>query len=183
MDATESQQWATSTSQLLTSLFGRESDYSLQFQNTFRHAGDYHEMKSGLGVLTAAWNDYSKGYLFETSGLIRAEVFDDFLELAKHLLEQGYHGPAGVVAGVVLENTLRKLCDKNEVTLSPRPKLDSMNSELAKKGVYNTLVQKRITWLADIRNKAAHGDWSGFTAADVEAMLGQVRNFVTDYLT
>jgi len=58
-----------------------------------------------------------------------------------------------------------------------------MNSELAKKGVYNTLVQKRITWLADIRNKAAHGEWSEFTQADVDTMLRQVRDFVTDYLT
>jgi hypothetical protein len=57
-----------------------------------------------------------------------------------------------------------------------------MNAELAKKGVYNTLVQKRVTWLADLRNKAAHGQASGFSAADVENMLRQVRDFVTDYL-
>jgi hypothetical protein len=57
-----------------------------------------------------------------------------------------------------------------------------MNAELAKKGIYNTLVQKRITWLADIRNRAAHGKWSEFSSADVEAMLRQVRDFVTDFL-
>jgi hypothetical protein len=109
-------------------------------------------------------------------------VFDDFLEQAQHLFDQGYYQPAAVLAGGVLEDSLRKLSDRNNITLPTKPKLDSMNAELAKKGVYNVLVQKRVTWLADIRNKAAHGLWSEFTVQDVEAMLRQVRDFVTDYL-
>ena len=40
-----------------------------------------------------------------------------------------------------------------------KPKLGTMNAGLAKQGVYNKLTQKRITALADIRNKAAHGEW------------------------
>jgi hypothetical protein len=95
----------------------------------------------------------------------------------------GYYQPAAVLAGCVLEDALRKICDRKVITLPSNPKIDAMNAELAKKGVYNTLVQKRITFLADIRNKAAHGQWSGFTSADVEGMLRQVRDFVTDYST
>ena len=139
-------------------------------------------MVQGLAVLQAAWKDYSGGYLIQTGALIRAEVFDDLLEQAQHLFEQGYHQPSAVLAGAVMEDALRKICERNKISLSAIPKLDSMNAELAKKGVYNTLVQKRVTWLADLRNKAAHGQASGFSAADVENMLRQVRDFVTDYL-
>jgi hypothetical protein len=52
---------------------------------------------------------------------------------------------AAVIAGTVLETALRQLC------------LDRMNADLAKAGVYNSLMQKRITALAAIRNRAAHG--------------------------
>jgi hypothetical protein len=54
----------------------------------------------------------------------------------------------------VLEAGIRDLCVQNEV---PPGALGKMNDELAKKGVYNNLVQKRITALAAIRNSAAHG--------------------------
>ncbi len=182
VDGEQSQQWKTSTSQFLGSLFGRNSEYYLHLQENFKHAGYHSDMARGMAVLNAAWNDYSKGYLNELKTLVRAEIFDDFLELAQYLYDQGYYQPAAVLAGGVLEDSLRKVCDKSGIPLQAKPKLDSMNAELAKQGVYNTLVQKRITWLADIRNKAAHAQWSTFSATDVDAMLRQVRDFVTDYL-
>lgn len=182
VDSDRSRQWAASASQLLANLFGRESEYFRHFEKSFKTAGYHSDLNQGLAVVKAAWNDYSKGYLTETASLIRAEVFDDFMEQAQHLLSQGYHQAAGVIAGCVLEDALRKLCDRKGIALSASPKLDGMNSELAKKGIYNTLVQKRITALADLRNKAAHGKWSEFSSKDVESMLQQTRNFVTDYL-
>jgi hypothetical protein len=46
---------------------------------------------------------------------VAAEVFTDFIEMAEHLLEQGYKDPAAVVAGSVLEEHLRQLCHKNAI--------------------------------------------------------------------
>jgi hypothetical protein len=183
VDFEHSQEWRTSASQFLASLFGKDSEYYQRFQGGFKHAGYYSDMAAGLAVIKAAWNDYSKGYLTELRALIRAEVFNDLLEQAQHLFEQGYHQPAAVLAGSVLEDSLRKLCERNSIVLASRPKLDGMNAELAKKGVYNTLVQKRITWLADVRNKAAHGQVTEFSSSDVDTMLRQVRDFATDFLS
>ena len=73
------------------------------------------------------------------------------------MLDSGYYQPAAVIIGSVLEDGLRKLCARQEIELSPRPKLDTMNAALAKSGAYNKLTQKRVTALADIRNRAAHG--------------------------
>ena len=64
------------------------------------------------------------------------------------------------------------------MSLSVKPNLGSMNAGLAKQGVYDKLTQKRITALADIRNKAAHGECDEFTKADVEGMLRGVRQFM-----
>jgi hypothetical protein len=183
VDLDISQQWGASTAQLLSSLFGNESEYYRRFNEGFRLPGYESDMKRGVAILQAAWNDYSKGYIIELRSLISAEVFDDFLEQAQHLCEQGFYQAAAVITGGVLEDTLRNICQRTGISLPNNPKLDMMNSELAKKGVYNTLVQKRITWLADLRNKAAHGKWSEFAASDVETMLTQVRSFVTDYFS
>ena len=58
-----------------------------------------------------------------------------------------------------------------------------MNVELAKAGIYNALWQKKITALADLRNKAAHGKWTEFTEKDVEDMIRDVRRFMEDYFS
>jgi len=58
-----------------------------------------------------------------------------------------------------------------------------MNADLAKAGLYDKLVQKRVTMLADIRNKAAHGDTGGFNDDDVKGMITDVERFVSDYPT
>jgi len=95
------------------------------------------------------------------------------------LLTNGYGGPAAVVAGVVLEASLRNLCDLNSIAYS---KLDKMNADLAKAGVYNKLQQKKITALADIRNRAAHGHWQTFTEEDVRQMIRDVETFLATSL-
>jgi hypothetical protein len=58
-----------------------------------------------------------------------------------------------------------------------------MNAALAKQGVYSKLTQKRITVLADIRNKAAHGEWDEFTKTDVENMLRDVRHLMEEHFS
>ena len=93
-------------------------------------------------------------------------------------------GPnAAVIAGCVLEDGLRKLCDRNSIALPAKATIDPMNVELAKAGIYNKLWQKKITALADLRNKAAHGEWSEFTEKDVEDMIRDVRRFMEDYFS
>jgi hypothetical protein len=171
-------QWGTSCLDLLDRVFGKDSAYYKNFETQSRELHFYTRTMQALGTLRAAKNDYEQGYLFNTRILIEAEVFDDFLEQGEHLLDSGYYQPAAVVIGSVLEDGLRKLCTRHEIPLSAKPKLDTVNANLAKQGVYNTLMQKRITALADIRNKAAHGEWDEFTKADVEDMLRSVRQFM-----
>jgi hypothetical protein len=120
----------------------------------------------------AARADFENGSLFDVKQLIQAEVFSDFLEQAKSLFDAGYNGSAAVLAGAVLEDGLRKLSAKHGITLPPKPKLDTMNADLAKAGAYNVLTNKQI------RNKAAHGKWNEFTESDVQTMITQVSSFM-----
>jgi hypothetical protein len=67
VDLENSQMWATSASGLLESLFGRESECYQRFKEGFRLPGYESDMKRGLAVIKAAWNDYSKGRLQRAS--------------------------------------------------------------------------------------------------------------------
>ena len=141
------------------------------------------DVSKALGILKASKDDYENGLLFNVRTLIAAEVFDDFLEQADYLLESGYYQPSAVIAGSVLEDGLRKLCAKSGIPLPDRPKMDTMNAELAKKGIFSSLQQKQVLALADIRNKAAHGKWDEFTKQDAENMIKLIREFMTKYFS
>ncbi len=174
------QEWATSAMNLLQRIFGVESvhysNFNTQYSKFEGYAGSFEMCK---GIFTAAKEDYEGGYLFNLKSLLSAEVIDNVLEQAEELLKSGYKDPACVAAGVALETTLRQLCDKKNI---PNGKLDKMNADLYKAGVYNVGMQKQITAWADRRNNAAHGKWDQYSEADVRDMIQGINRFIADNL-
>ena len=144
-------------------------------------ANDSRAIQMLMGVVEALREDYRAGGLAPIQELIRAEVFDDFLDMAGHLIEQGYKDPAAVVIGSVLEEHLRKLCDRAGIptVVSDRPKkADMLNSELAAKNVYGKLDLKSVTSWLDLRNKAAHGHYDQYGVEQVKILMMGVRDFI-----
>jgi hypothetical protein len=174
-------QWVTSVQNLLSRVFGENSVHLTNVNKLAANFITYSPSVQILGVLKAAKDDYEHEFLFEIKTLIEAELFDDFLEQSEYLLEAGYFQPSAVIAGCVLEDGLRKLCVRNEIDIHDQPKLDKMNADLAKKSVYNKLVQKQITAYADLRNKAAHGKWDSFTCEDVKGFIEWTRTFMSNH--
>jgi hypothetical protein len=171
--------WRVKAKNIILQVCGEKSQHFIEFTQSERVAGlgdgYYSALKRTRAVFSAAKDDFEGGYLTSIKSLVQAEVFDSELEQAEELLASGYHLAAAVIAGVVLETGLRELCDRNTISQS---KLDKMNADLAKKGVYNKLQQKRVTALADIRNSAAHGKPDEFTVEDVRAMIKEVGQFL-----
>jgi hypothetical protein len=175
--------WRVKARNLISKACGVESEHYKQFVQSEK---GHQMMETNFSILNdlkavflAAKEDYEGGYLNSIRNLIQAEVFGTELDQATELLSAGYRSPAAVVAGVVLETTLRQLCTDAGITTG---KLDKMNADLAKAGVYHLLVQKRITALADIRNNAAHGHPEKFKDTDVSDMISYVENFVAEHL-
>src|ERR1044072_1528656 len=138
------------------------------------------------GIFLAIRGDYEAGYFHSVQELIHADVFGDFLEMADYFLSEGYKAPAAVIAGGVLEEHLRKLCQKAGIATtfqsasSLRPKkADGMNSELAGAGIYTKLDQKSVTAWLDLRNNAAHGKYSEYTKEQVDLMVQGIRDFIS----
>lgn len=115
---------------------------------------------------------------FET--LCRQKFSASELEKAEEQLKLGYASAAAVIAGVVLETTLRDLCSIHKLE---HGSLNRMNDDLAKAGAYNATQKKRITALAAIRNDAAHGSPERFTKDDVSGMIADIERFLASELS
>jgi len=172
--------WGTSVLGLLQRVFGEESPHYKNFMFIYHsYTEDENEFEQARAIFLAAKEDYEGGYLFNYHSLVAAEVLDDALEQAKELVNAGYKDPACVVAGVTLETALKDLCSRKSIV---HAKLDTMNVELYKAGTYNLPKQKQITAWADLRNKAAHGDWNAYNEQDVRDMISGVERFIAEYM-
>jgi len=138
-----------------------------------------------VGVVRALRADIAAGWLTTIEELIHADTFGDLFGQADELLSKGYKDAAAVVIGSTLEAHLRLLCDRAGVDTESAPgvpkKADVLRADLRKADVYNNLVSQQVlSWLA-LRNGAAHGKYEDYDKAQVEAMLRDVRGFITSY--
>ena len=145
-----------------------------------------HKAQHLFGVVDSLRADVAAGYMESHEELIHSELFADFLDMAKHLLEEGYKDPAAVVAGSSLEAHIRQLCKKAGIDIEitgasgvvPK-KADRLNVDLAKAKQYSILDQKNVTAWLDLRNKAAHGHYDQYEPAQVELLISGVRDFMS----
>jgi hypothetical protein len=173
--------WKVKARNLIAMACGENSEHYKQFlvsDDPKNHRTNYLKLLDLKAVFLAAQEDYDGGYFNSVRNLVQAELFENELEQAEELCAKGYLSAAAVVAGVVLETKLRRLCSDNNITVG---KLDTMNSALTKAEVYTLSVQKRITALADLRNNAAHGHPENFKKDDVSDMITYVQRFICDY--
>lgn len=172
--------WGTRVLNLLQRGFGEESIHFKQFEHIFSSGiGEIDQFETCKAILLSAKKDFQGGFLFNISTLVKAEVLDDVFEQAKILLEAGYKDVACVLNGIILETTLKELSNRAKI---PTGKLDKMNADLCKAGVYNMAKQKQITAWAELRNKAVHGEWTVYDSDDVKSFQDGIQKFVADYL-
>ena len=104
----------SSSLSFLVATYGKGHPHYDEFDTKVKN-GFIHNVQAGRGILSAVRLELKGGWLTSTKGLVSAEIFSDFLEMSEHLLEEGYKDPAAVVAGSVLEEHLRQLCQKHGV--------------------------------------------------------------------
>ena len=169
----------------IKNLYGETHPYFKDFNERVKeHA--YFETENGINILAAIRNEVDNDWLVSIKQMVSAEIFSDFFEMSKYLLDQKYKDPAAVMIGSVLEEHLRLLCRNHSVPIDfqnnsggtvPK-KADTLNADLVKAGVYGILEQKNVTAWLDLRNRAAHGKYSEYTQEQVELMYQGVLNFL-----
>ena len=162
---------------------GQSSTYSIEVNRILKHNPELHTHTGPIiGVVKALREDLNAGYLQSLAEIVHAEVFADFIDMAKHLLQNGYKYADAVIIGSTLESHLKKLAVKNGVPLDTdgKPvKAERLNQEMVKANVYTVLDQKNVTAWLDLRNKAAHGDYSEYGTDQVKLLIVSVQDFIT----
>lgn len=177
----------SATLSFIKATFGVSHPFYTEYDEKTTRAG-YHDLLTGIEILKRIKSEIINGWFYSYKGIISAEIFSDFLEMAYHLLENKYHDASAVMIGSVLEEHLRQLCIKNEIETTfdkdgdiiPK-KADRLNSDLTSKEIYNKLDQKNITAWLDLRNKAAHGKYTEYTIEQVRNMYSGVSEFISRY--
>lgn len=134
-----------------------------------------------IGIAKALRDDLAAGYVQNLAELAHADIFADFLEMAKHLNDNNYKDPAAVLAGSTLESHLKKLSSKNGIPIElngKNVKADKLNADLLKANVYTILDQKNITAWLDLRNKAAHGNYGEYNNDQVKLLIAGISDFI-----
>lgn len=114
--------------------------------------------------------DINGGLLASLSNTVRAETFVEFLDHGRSYLNEQRKMEAGVIIGVVFEDTARRLCEKLSISQTGR-KLDDLICELQKDGALSPVEAKRARVGAHVRTKATHAQWDEFEPRDVEDTL------------
>lgn len=175
-------EWRTSCINSLEKVFGRESTITRNFISGTGSAAP-HATRMGLGILSGAKKEIELGFLSRVEDFVAADIFTDFIEMARHLSSEGYKDPAASLAGAVLEDSLRKICKNNQVAFSKRDGIDSLNKALHANSIYNKIVFKSVDSWREIRNSADHGRFDEYTAEQVSHFIEGLSSFLESYLS
>jgi len=181
VDKSLSQQWRTSSLTFLGATLDPENIHYREFEERCKW-NQREEAERGLAILIAVREDIAGGYLQKFETLVSASVFSDFLEMAEHLLDNGYKHPAASLTGAVLEDGLRRICGSNNITVKSDDNISSLNQKLAQNHIYNPLQQGQIQVWNKLRDYADHGNFDEYDEDNVKDMLRGVRSFLSEYL-
>lgn len=174
-------EWQTQSIAYLSNLLGSDSIYVQKFSARVEQAYTG-SVSVGKGILKAVREDVEGGYLKRIEALVSADIFSDFLDMARYLLEEGYEDPAASLTGAVLEDGLRKICVNRGITVKSKEDISSLNQKLADGRVYTRLTQKKLQVWNDIRNNADHGHFNQYADQDVQDMQKGVQDFLEYHL-
>ncbi|ACK73947.1 conserved hypothetical protein (plasmid) [Gloeothece citriformis PCC 7424] len=186
--------WKHNCRSLLEQIIPPNSVHRKILDDTNTYWSSESELNDLMSILKALKEDFEKGYLDDLEIKIEAEMAADYMGQAEKLMTEGQtgqydHVPAAVLAGAVLEKELRMLCSKQTPPISTvnskgdKLTLNPLIDELKKAGLFNELKAKQLRAWADIRNKAAHGEFDQFNRSDVEVMIKGINEFLANYLT
>lgn len=175
-------EWATSVLNLLQRVFGDGSAHYKNFEHFYREfrGGEYSTtFEDCWGILRAAQEDYSGGYLFNMRALIKAETMMDVLAQAEIFKNADQPDIACILAGIALELAVKERCEREKITTES---FANMNMNLRKAGVYNQAMGEQLSSWYTRRNDAAHGNIGKSTPRDADDMIKGVRRFIAEYL-
>lgn len=132
-------------------------------------------------ILRRLLADVDAGLLGSVADHARAETFDNFLDHGQAYLDKRKTQEAGVIVGVVFEDSVRRICRKHAIAEN-KVQLEDLISALTKEDILTGIKAKRARAAAAVRTSATHARWEEFTDSDVAAAAEFTRELISDQL-
>lgn len=180
------QAWMTSAANL-TLLISPPSSY---FREELSRITSNEQLKSGApwplvqktnGLLVSLSEEAQHGLLRKIEDVVIATAFDDFLDHASVFHKGNRPREAGVLAAVVLEDTIKRIAAKNSIAAAGLS-LEQLIDELVKANVFTPVKAKRVKGYAGVRNPALHAEWDKFDIKDAGELISGTRELLESYL-
>lgn len=180
--------WIVSVENLLESLFvdstnvfSKHVALHIKNINEQRPYYAYKYVSNIIEVLKSLSDAIVKGLLVNLADQSQASAFDDFLQHAEAYAKDKRHMEAGVIAGVVFEDTIKKLCAKYSLKVQS-DKLEQHINLLKSEGIISGTKSKRCKSAADVRGNAAHAKWDAYDILDVREAISITRELIAEHL-
>lgn len=132
-------------------------------------------------TLRALLPDIDAGLLGDLGNQVRAETFDNFLDHGAAYLAEKRKMEAGVIVGVVFEDTIRRIY-RDKIGDDKGQKLEGIINALATQSIITGQQSKQAKVAAHVRTKATHAQWDEFDLAGVEDTIQVTRRLLADHL-
>jgi hypothetical protein len=143
----------------------------------------WHLVPQMAALLTRLLEEIEGGLLTTIENHAIAITFDDFFDHGAEYLKRGRKDEAAVIAGIVFEDTIRRICRALGVTENGVA-MDTLISELARRDppVLTALKAKRARSAAGLRTSAAHARWDEIDLGDVGPVIELTKELIGAHL-
>lgn len=132
-------------------------------------------------ILRALLVDIDTGLLGDLTNKIRAATFDDFLDHAESYRHDNRKMEAGVIAGVVFEDTIRRIY-RDKIADDKGQPLEDLINALAKQSIITGQQTKQAKVAAHVRTKATHAQWDEINLEGVDDTIKITKFFLREHL-
>lgn len=182
----DAQAWMTSSANLVSLVsfpgsYFREELGRITGSSELAKGAPWALIQKMQGLLSALKDEANHGLLHRLEDLVVATAFDDFLDHADAFHRANKAREAGVLAAIVLEDTIKRIATKNNVNgagLTLEPLIDA----LVKAGVFTPVKAKRVKAYAGVRNPALHAEWDKFDIRDAGELISGTREIIENFL-
>ena len=177
------EKWTTSAESLIKASCGTDSPYYRNFVDAIEKCSGYKdEIDKLAGIFESAKEAFDEGYLFDVERDVSAEIFGDFVVLAKQALAEDNKDVAAVLASAALEDALKRYAASNGLAVDDAS-MSKVIGALKSKGLVSGAQKSMLAAMLQMRNHAMHAKWEKFEKPDVSGLIGFVEHFLLTHFS
>lgn len=135
--------------------------------------------EAGKQILQVVKEEISGEWLFTVRGLVSAEIFGDFIALAKQTLDEN-KDVAAVLVCAALEDALKRIAIQKGLDIEEKEMSQVINA-LKTNGVIKGSQAPIAKGYAKLRNKAFHAEWDKIEKPEVSSAIGFTEQFLLQH--